>query len=1018
MRKQSIFSSERSTIKKLFFIVALLGVVIVTKAQTISGTVTTPDGETVIGASVLIDGTTNGTITDMNGKYVLQDVAENATLVFSYIGLQTERVPVNGRKVINVIMEESSILMEETVVIGYGTVKKSDLTGAVSVIKTDDFKNRAVTSIGDALQGSASGVTVRSSGGLGDLPTIQIRGTGNLTNNDPLYVIDGIPTDNNVGFNTNDIETIQILKDASAAAIYGSRAANGVVIITTKSGQEGKAKIQFNAQLALQNMNKLEFVNGDEWRKIMSAVFQRGLDRGISTNPVPDWYTANTDWQDEFMKTGVLQEYNLAFSGGNKDSKYRVSFGHMDNSGYTIGHNFKRFTMSVTSQFKRGIFTFGESLQLGKTNMKGHARVALNEVVNMIPIIPVHDDVNGKNGWGIGNALRAYTNAYNVVAQADDRNGYSKDEYLYARASGWAEVRLLPFLTYKLNLGATISDSDSHNWETGYQYAHGFTDVASNANANGSRHHTYLIENTLTLDKVLGKHHITALLGQSYQDSNSRTLGSGTKDLVASASGIYLQNVSGGATLVSATGTSSQHRMISYFSRLNYDFEGRYLLQATVRRDGTSRFAQNSRWGTFPSVSLAWRISNEPFYNLPWLDDLKLRANYGTLGSQNVGNYDYQNLIYSYAGYAFQGGLNMTNGQAIVQIANENISWEKKETINIGMDMAFLNNRLQTSLEYYIAKSKDVLYAQSIMKTVGSTSNPVVNSASIENKGFEMSLNWRDKINKDWSYNINLNLSQNKNKLTGLGYGVDSYDATTTLSKVGKPIGLFYLLKTDGLYQTDEEALRDNKINGAKAGDVKYIDADNSGTITLDDRQLLTDKSPWPKLEASLNITVNYKKWSAQIFGFGQFFKWVYNSTLQNTNSLSNQSQITKDYANNMWSESNKHNNAKYPRTAWTYTMNDIGYSDRWLERGDFFKFSTLSIGYNYVPVGAFAKVFSDVQITLTAQNFLCLSAFSGYDPDFTAGLFTPGNSSLTHANGSPRNPNPRSFILGVNLNF
>ena len=983
---------------------------------TVNGTVTDSSDFPVIGAAVQVEGTTNGVITDLDGNYTLENVASDATLVFSYVGMVTQKIPVNGQSVINVKMADDNVMLEETVVIGYGTIKKSDLTGAVSVVKTDDFKNRSVTSIGDALQGSAPGVTVHTSGSIGDLPFIQIRGTGNLTNVDPLYIIDGVPTDNNVGFNTNDIESIQILKDASAAAIYGSRAANGVIIITTKSGKQGKTKVEFSTQLALQNMRQLDFVNGDEWRSMMTQVYQNGLGKGTYTDGIPAFWQHNTDWQDEYMKTGFLQEYNFAVSGGGENSNFRVSFGYLDNSGYEISESMNRFTTSMRGEFKAGIFTFGESLNIGKTNIHSHAKAydetTLVSVVGNVPVIAVHDDVYGKNGWGYGNLNYANTNAYNVVAASDDSNGWEKNADLYLRGSAWAEAKITDWLTYKLNLGMTITDTQFNSWGTGYAYAYGFTDTSSFANSSSTRTTNYLIENTLSFNKTFDKHNLSAVLGQSYQDTQYRDEGAGSQNLVHTAGGYYLTNVSSGTTVSSATGTNTQSRLLSYFGRVNYDFDGRYLVQATVRRDGSSRLSKDNRWGTFPSVSLGWRISRESFYNIDWMNDLKLRASYGVLGSQNIGDYDYMSVINNYLGYDFVGqGSISANGQGVTDIANTDLKWEKKKSTNIGVDMAFLNNRLQASLEYYISKSEDVLYTQQILHSVGSVSNPVVNSASIKNSGVELSLSWRDDINDDWSYSVGLNLSHNKNKLTGLGYGVDSYDATTTLSKVGNPIGLFYLVETDGLFQTDEEAAASG-IPNAKAGDVKYVDYNNDGTIDMNDRQLQTDKSPWPKLEASLNINVNYKDWSLQLFGFGQFFKWVYNGTRARTDALTSQHQISRDYYNNIWSETNKHNDARYPRTAWGYTYNDLNYSDRWLERGDYFKFSTISLGYTYRAKGFFAKFMDSAKITLTAQNLLCFTGFDGYDPDYiNTNLFTPGVANII-------NPNPRSFILGINLNF
>lgn len=978
---------------------------------TVKGRVTDADDAPVIGASVLVEGTESGMITDLDGNYVINNVPSDAVLVFSYVGMVTQKVAVSGRHVVNVKLEDDNVLLDETVVIGYGTIKKSDLTGAVSVVKTEDFANRSLTSIGDALQGSASGVTVHANSAIDGLPSIQIRGTGNLTNVDPLYVIDGVPTNNDVSFNPNDIETIQVLKDASAAAIYGSRAANGVIIITTKRGKEGKARVEFSTQLAAQTLRQLDFIDGDEWRSMMTQVYQNGIDRGTYTGSIPEFWQNNTDWQDEFMKTAFMQDYNFAVSKGGKDSNFRISFGYRDNSGYEISEDMNRLTTSLRGEFSTGIFTFGESVQFGKTHIHSNENCTLASVVGMVPIIAVHDDEYGKNGWGYGNQNYAYTNAYNVVATADDSNGYVDEQNTYLRGSAWAEAKITDWLTYKLNVGMILTDTQYSNWNTGYQYAYGFTDVASYANTSSTRQFVYLLENTLSFDKTFGRHKLSAVLGQSYQDTQYRYEWAGTQDLVSSAGGHYLTNVSGGTTLSSASGTTSQSRLLSYFGRVNYDYDGRYLLQATVRRDGSSRLSKNNRWDTFPSVSAGWRISREAFYHIPWMNDLKLRASYGVLGSQNIGDYDYMATINSYMSYQFNSD-GLVNGQAITDVVNTDLKWEKKESINIGLDMAFLDNRLQTSFEYYILNSKDVLYTQQVLHTVGSTGTPVTNSASIKNTGVELSFNWRDRINDDWSYSVGLNLSHNKNKLTGLGYGVESVDQTTTLSKIGESIGLFYLIKTDGLYQTGEEAAADGLIENAKAGDVKYIDYNGDGSITQDDRQLLTDKSPWPKLEANLNINVSYKDWSLQLAGFGQFFKWVYNGTRATTDALSGQHQISRDYYENMWSETNQHNDVKYPRTAWNYTYNDISYSDRWLERGDYFKFSTIALGYTYHARGFFKKFMDSAKFTLTAQNFLCLTAFDGYDPDFiNTNLFTPGVASTI-------NPNPRSLILGINLNF
>jgi len=435
------------------------------QSSTIKGKVTDSNKEAIIGLAVQVNGTTNGTITDIDGNYTLANVPSNATLLFSYVGMITQKVPVNGKKVINIVMKEDNVVLDETVVIGYQTVKKKDLTGAVSVVKPDDFKNKSNLSIGDVLQGAASGVSVRSSGEIGNTPTIQIRGTANLTNNDPLYVIDGMPTSNDVNFNVNDIESIQVLKDASAAAIYGSRAANGVVIITTKQGSEGKTKYEFSSQLSANWLPRLNMARAPEWKKYYDDAFDNAIALGVEgvTSRLNHWDN-DTDWQSEFFKTGVTQNYDFSFSGGGKNGTYRSSFNYLDNTGTTLGRHLSRLTARVNSNGKLGIFNVGESLQVGKTDIK-NVGGSMTSVIRMIPTVPVYDSSSfgTTNGYGRGSLINARTLGSNPVADAN--NGDNRTESLFIRGTAYAEAQIFNFLKYKLNLGADISDSETNTGE-------------------------------------------------------------------------------------------------------------------------------------------------------------------------------------------------------------------------------------------------------------------------------------------------------------------------------------------------------------------------------------------------------------------------------------------------------------------------------------------------------------------------------------------------------------------------
>ena len=1001
-------------------IIILMGTATGIKAQSVSGVVTTTQSETVIGASVLVEGTANGTITDVDGKYELQNVGSDATIVFSYIGMKTQKVAVNGRRNINVVMEDESIMVEETVVIGYGSVKKSDLTGAVSVVKPDDFKHKTNNSIGDMLQGAAAGVAVRSTGEIGGVPSIQIRGTGNLTNNDPLYVIDGLPTSNDINFNVNDIESIQVLKDASAAAIYGSRAANGVIIITTKKGNSEKTKFEFSTQLAIQNLSHLKIAKADEWKKLYDEAFDNAIALGVEgVVSRMDHWNNDTDWQDAYFKTGVSQNYDLSFSGGTKTGDYRASFNYLNNSGTTINRRMERYTARVNSTGKVGIFTVGENLSVGRTDVSNAGSGvlrrlggALADVVRMIPTIPVYDDseFGTTGGFGMGNLTHARALGINPVAASN--NGGSKSERLFIRGTAFAEANILPWLKYKLNTGIDINNSTTDSWTTGYAIALNNSDGNSSATSSTSRTSTYLIENTFSIDKTIKKHRIDAVLGTSYQYTKYNTSSGSQQNLIKTSTGEFLHTVSAGTSDASASGNKYQAALISYLGRVNYDYDGKYLLSLTGRIDGSSRFADGNRWGTFPSVSVAWRISKENFFHSNWIDDLKVRANWGNLGSQNVGYYDYQMFINSYAQYLYSGaGKGITHGQSMVKLSNQDLTWERMEQMNVGVDMAFLNNRLQLSAEYYISTSHDVLTALDILMSTGNAGgNPFVNAASIENRGFELTATWRDKVNKDFSYSATANISHSKNKLKEFGYGKDQSYTNYTTTRKGQPIGMFYLIKTDGIFQTQEEVNNHKSSDGtviqptAGPGDLRYVDANDDGKISPADRVICG--SPWPDFELGINLTASYKDFDFSLVGYGKFGAKAYNYNRWYQDSFHDCNSALAGY--DYWTPTNT--GSKNPRLIYGDTRNSYEYIDRWLENGSFFKISSIAVGYNWKPE-FMKKYIENIRVGVSAQNLITFTSYSGYDPDFQGTLFEPGMDFCTY-------PSPKSFIFSLNVRF
>lgn len=987
--------------------------------KTVSGTVLFSDATPVVGAFIYVkDNTSKGTTADIDGKYSIS-VPDDAVLVFSFMGTVTQELSVKGKTTLDVVLAYEAETLDEMVVIGYGSVRKSDLTGAVSVVKTDEFKNKMNLSIGDALQGLAAGVNVRSGGDIGSLPSIQIRGTGNLTNNDPLYVIDGMPTSNSVEFNVDDIESIQVLKDASAAAIYGSRAANGVIIITTKKGKSGETKIEFSTKLSVQNLPRMKFAQADEWKKVYDLAFDNSIADGYEgvTKRMNHWDN-NTDWQKEFFKTGFVQEYNLGFSNGNENGNYRVSFNYLDNSGVTLGRNMSRITARVNSETRKGRLSFGETLLLGHTKTVNNGG-SFTSVVRMIPTIPVYAKTESEltaattAGFGRGSTDNARSLGSNPVAEANTGESYTNTMRIQGNA--FAQLDIMDWLKYKLSLGTTISDYDSRSWTPGYSNALNGSDGQSSASARAGRSYHNVVENTLNFDKVFGKHKINAVLGMTYEHSKLYTSSVTKNNLISTASGEFFKNVDSATSLTSGGGNTSENALISYLARVNYDYSGKYLLSLTVRRDGSSRFASGYRWGTFPSASFAWRISEENFFNVPWINDLKIRANYGTLGSQNVGNYDYQMFVNSYAQYRFDGEK-PSMGQAIVDLSNSNLAWETLTQQNYGVDVAFLQNRLQVSAEYFDARSKDVLTTLKILATTGSESSPYVNAASISNRGVELSVTWRDVIGDDFSYSISGNISHTKNILNDFGYGKLEEYTSRCVTRVGHAIGAYYLIETDGLFQSEEEVLNYKSADGkviqpnAKPGDIRFKDANGDGQITDADRVVLDGKSPWPKVEAGLSIMAQYKGFDMTISGYGSFGQWAYNNTRMYTDNLNDCANLR---AGQPWwgFEGNKTNNAWYPRPLYSNPANSAYYIDRWIENSSFFKISTLSIGYTLKAPASVKHIFDNVRFSLTGQNLITFTKYTGYDPDFIGSLFEPGVDYQAQ-------PAPKSIIFAVNLNF
>lgn len=977
---------------------------------TVTGQVTNNVGEPVVGATVAIQGTTQGAVTNENGEFTIPGVSPEGVLVFSFVGMTTIEMPVNGRRVINVAMEESSIGLEEVVAIGYGTIKKADLTGAVSVVRADDFKNVAALSVGDAIQGLVAGVNVRSSGNIGSEPVVEIRGLGNFTNNNPLYIIDGLPTTGNRDFNVNDIESVQVLKDASAAAIYGSRAANGVIIIETKKGASGEMKVNYAGKLSIDKLPMMDLMGREEWIDITTQAYENAIASGVpDVNSVPNWMDGNTDWNDAVFRSAVVQDHNLSFSGGSKDGNYLVSTNYYDNPGTVYGTSMDRYSFRVNTEGRKGIFTIGENLAISNTFVENQNSVFSKhiDVLRMLPIIPIYDE-NNFGGYGYGNEATARTFGSNPIATEDLM--YNSDENLRVRGNLYAMLDIIDGLRYKVNLGYETS-RDNHKWlrkEGNWTLNQPFD--PSTRYENKAKFENKLIENTLTYEKLIGKHDINVVVGNSYQNTYREMIAAEKKNLVQ-VGDRYFDVIDAGTTDPNAWGNISESSLISYFGRLNYTFDNKYLLSATFRSDGSSKFAPENRWGFFPSISAGWRISQEDFFNVPWISDLKLRYSHGTLGNVNIGDWDYVAVLNSFPIAVFGNDQHIEPGMTQIKLVNSDLKWEEQTQENFGLDVSFLDNKLQVNAEYFISTTNDVLTPMQILMTTGNDGgNPFVNAASLRNKGFEFTGTYRDKKG-DLNYSVGATVTRLRNEVLEFGYGKVEQYTWITKTEIGEPLAMFYTIKTDGIFQNEAEVLSHTNSEGsviqpnARPGDIRYVDVNDDGQINNEDRTITGN--PWPKFEIGLNAQLAYKNFDFSFSGFGSFGQDVFNGAASWMGGFSDNTNHLSGYT--PWTPENP--NTKHPRVIYADNRNARGDQDRWIEKGSYFKIHQMTLGYTFDKF-QIKNVFDNLRVSVTGQNLITLTKYTGLDPEFKApDIWVKGHDDASY-------PSPKSVVFSLSFQF
>ncbi|WP_426485487.1 SusC/RagA family TonB-linked outer membrane protein [Flavobacterium sp. 2] len=969
----------------------------------ISGKVSAASGESIPFANVVIKGTSNGAVTDFDGSYKITAGA-NQTLVFSSQGYKTTEIAINNRTSINVTLEEDAMKLDEIVVVGYGSQQKKDLTGAVSLVKPDEIQKRQITTVADGLQGLVTGVKVRGGGRPGQEASVEIRGLKNLQNTNPLYVIDGLVTSANRDFNPNDIESIQVLKDASAAAIYGSRAANGVIIITTKKGKKGPLQVEVSAKTSFQVMPRYDLMGTEEFAKYNNMAYDNAGFTRQNLN-----MAVNTDWQDAVFKTGMMQDYNASFSGGNENSTFFMSGNYFGNEGTVVGTDFDRISFRVNSSGTKGIFSIGENLAISNSKTDEMSGNPIIDVYRMTPTIPLYDASN-PGGYGYGKQGVADTFGTNPLAIADFAN--TINENFRIRGNIWSELKFAPWLKYRFNFGYETS-FDSYkflrkvgNWSLNQPIDQSYTDQ------NKGRSETMLFENTLTFKKAFGKHDFTLLVGQTYQKDNYNQIYGTKRNLpMNSGTGQYYEVLNQGDSPV-VGGFINEAALASYLGRLEYNYDNRYLFNAVLRRDGSSRFSDANKWGNFPSLSAGWRVSNESFFKSEFIKDLKLRASYGELGSGNIGNYEYKSFVNNFGQIVMGNEQKLYPSAAQVKLSNSELRWEKLKQTNFGVDLGVLNNDLRLTADYFIARTEDVLFGFPILLTTGNDGgNPISNAATVENKGFELELAYNKKIN-DFSFNASVNFTKVNNKLVSLGNGQNENFSGNTVTRAGMPVGMWYVLETDGLFQNQQE-IDNYKTAGGKVimpnavpGDIRFKDNNGDGQITNEDKAVVG--SPWPEFEMGFNAGADYK-------GFDFSMNWIAShgaTVYDGFRSVVDRFDDNSNYRTGIQPWTPENPNTDFPRITKGSTLNSRGDSDRFLESGDFIRLKYIGFGYNLPSSVLKNSGITRARLTISAQNIITITKYQGLDPEFTNGnIFERGVD-----NGAF--PNLKTYSFGVEFSF
>lgn len=956
----------------------------------VSGRVTgAEDGEGIPGVNVLIRGTSQGTQSDTNGNYSLEVSSESDVLVFSFIGYATQEITVAGRNVIDVALAFDTQTLQEVVVIGYGTQDRKDVTGSVGVVDVEQLKSLPVPNVSAAMQGRAAGVQVISSGVPGDDATIVIRGLSTMNNTSPLLVIDGVPTFSGLNtINPDDVESVQVLKDASASAIYGARGANGVVIVTTKRGKGEQSSFDVSFYTAVQQATrKPKLLNAQQFAQVNNEMM---INNGQPVNPAysdPSTVSSGSDWWDAMFDTAPMNNLSVSYSGSSDKSNYHVSANILNQQGIVINTNYKRYSVQINADhqvLKR--LKLGHNITLNH-DIKNSGNYSIRDAMAMVPVQPVYN-TDGSYSNPLGNPLW-YGNMNNPVGVSNLTTNTTKGYNLLGGAYG--ELELVKGLKFRSNVALQANFWDSKNWNPKYEW-HPTPQTQTYLGSGFNKSLTWLWDNTLTYEKTLNDHQFIILGGTSAQENNFSYVSASRRGF---ASDVTQEINAGSKTNMDNGGSSSSWALFSYFARINYAFRDKYLLTATVRRDGSSRFGPEQRYGTFPSVSGAWRISEEPFFkslNSSVVNGVKLRAGYGETGNQEIGNYPYASVLVT-GQYNFNGQL--VNTVYPLAMSNPSVHWEAVQQTNIGVDVSVFDGRVDLVVDGFIKNTDDMLVKAPVPISSGYNPDfkPDVNAGKMQNKGVEVTLSTKNirKDNFTWTSDFNVTFLQNKvvslNDTVPLNAGSIDFNYYIARQQNGHPVNAFYGFVTNGIFQTQEEVEAyaeqisgSDVFNRTSPGDIRFKDLNNDGVINDSDRTFIGN--PNPKFIFALTNTFTIGNFDLSVFLQGVYGNDIYNANLVWQESMATVQNQTTRVLDRWVGEGTS---TSMPRAVYGDPNKNARASDRFLQDGSYLRIKNVTLGYS-LPKGLLDKIhLRQARFYVSGQNLLTMTNYTGVDPEVGA---------------------------------